>query len=169
MKYSDTWKKILCEERPIVLNKINIAERNGNHKKAIKILEGFLQRHPYANDINILLGQRYFDQNDLQNAGRRWYFVENKNENQLSAVVEFERKHGYDPLLILKTLFKGLQAGHMAFADIYERNYKIKLLDKYTITELLRLTNLTIEKHRVIPHFIQDFIELTKVEKIGSS
>ena len=162
MTFEETWKRILNEEQPIILTKVSIAEKEEDFRKAIKILEGFLQRHPYANDINKHLGQLYFDQGDLKNAGRRWYFVNSKNENQLKSIMEFEKMYGYDPLLILKKLMQGLQAGHMSFSDIFERNYKLQLLDKYTISELNRLIKLTIEKHKIVPHFIKDFIEVTK-------
>lgn len=162
MRRKDTWAKLLIDEMPVIIDKVNKKINTGNSLHAIKILEGFLHRHPYSKDIQSILGQLHFEQNNLINAGQYWYFVEHKDENQLLAVKEFERTHGNDPLHILKVLMKSLNAPNIAFSTIYEKNYKIQLLDCYSVKELDRLLKLTIEKHKIIPHFAKDFIEIFK-------
>ena len=159
MTREETWTKILREEKVKIIDKVDQYIKNGEIEKAIKVLEGFLSRHPYAQDLHNILAELYFQQNKLSLAGRHWYLNENKNDIQLNAIVEFEKYYGKDPLHILKALMKNL---HTAY---YERNYKLQLLDHYSMIELEKLVDLTIEKHKVIPHFAKDLVEIMNDKK----
>jgi tetratricopeptide (TPR) repeat protein len=150
--HTETWTSILLEEKPRILERLERILALGDRERAKKTLEGFLGRHPYAQDIHNLLGNLYFEDGDLVRAGRHWYFKEVKDEKENSAVAHFESSFGSDPLHILKHL-------------IYKENYRLTMLDGYTIICLERLLNEIILKHNVVPKFarhISTFIHSQK-------
>lgn len=67
---TETWASILSEETPRILQRVQAILKTGDRERAKKTLEGFLGRHPYAQDIHNLLGNLYFEDGDLVKAGR---------------------------------------------------------------------------------------------------
>lgn len=130
------------KRKPTLIERVETDLSNGDHKMAIRRMEGYLKHDPLDALVLDKISTIFNAYGLEARAGRYWYLQPDKKEHQMEAVKAFEESLGNDPTLILKKI-------------ITKTKFSFSRLNEQQLLILANLLTMVKEKGNITPKFLQ--------------
>lgn len=103
-------------------------------QNAIIQIQGYMEQFYWNRAILNILAELHFKNEDFAQAGKYWFFKENKTEDEKKCVLEYQSSLGFDDRLIARN-FIGVRSKSPAKFDHYTKENMLNILESITETE----------------------------------